>query len=262
MALEQPFGAAPQQLGPEDNAAKLYQLQIGEDEVAWRSRARVVLTPMAAPSIMGLFGFAIATMMVGAWQAGWYGGAATGAMLWPFALFVGGVPQIIAAIACLRARDGVAVAVHTVWGAFWIGWSVLQILVVTHMVPAIPFSGYHPAIGFWFIGLAAVTISACLASLGKNFAMFVTLGTLAAGSSLTAAGWWSASHGVLVAGGWLFLISAACAWYVGTAMILENAFGRTILPLGHYSKAANVPGARSTTPIAFPEGMPGVRVGQ
>ncbi len=70
MALEQPFGAAPQQLGPEDNAAKLYQLQIGEDEVAWRSRARVVLTPMAAPSIMGLFGFAIATMMVGAWQAG------------------------------------------------------------------------------------------------------------------------------------------------------------------------------------------------
>jgi hypothetical protein len=30
----------------------------------------VFLTPIAAPSIMGLFGFMIATLMLGAWQAG------------------------------------------------------------------------------------------------------------------------------------------------------------------------------------------------
>ena len=68
--------------------ARLYELSTGNDELAWRSRSRIVLSPMAAPSIMGLFGFAVATMMVGAWQAGWYGNARTPLILWPFALFV------------------------------------------------------------------------------------------------------------------------------------------------------------------------------
>jgi uncharacterized protein len=50
---------------------------VAEDHDGWLSRSRVVLTPIAAPSIMGLFGFMIATLMLGAWQAGWYGSALT-----------------------------------------------------------------------------------------------------------------------------------------------------------------------------------------
>jgi hypothetical protein len=38
--------------------------------------------------------------------------------------------------------------------------------------------------------------------------------------------------------------------------------GRTIIPLGKWSRTANVPGAKLTDPIAYPAGMPGVRVGQ
>lgn len=237
-------------------------LATDEDETAWRSRSRIVISPMAAPSIMGLFGFAVATLMVGAWQAGWYGSAATPLVLWPLALFVGGIPQFIAAIASLRARDGLALAVHTVWGAFWTAWGTLQLLVATHVMAAIPLTVANPSFAFWFIGLAVVTISATLASLAQSVGLFVTLGALSAGSCLTAAGFYSGAHGVLIAGGWLFVVSAAAAWYTATAMMLEHSFGRTILPLFKYSKAANTPGGRTTKPIAFPEGMPGVRVGQ
>jgi hypothetical protein len=60
--------------------------------------------------------------MQGAWQAGWYGSGVTPMLIWPFALFAGGVTQSVAAIASLRARDGVAVAVHSVGGSFWVGW--------------------------------------------------------------------------------------------------------------------------------------------
>jgi hypothetical protein len=38
--------------------------------------------------------------------------------------------------------------------------------------------------------------------------------------------------------------------------------GRSIIPVGKWSKAANVPDAKVTDPIACPSGMPGVRVGQ
>ncbi|HEX5296197.1 MAG TPA: hypothetical protein VFW50_04340, partial [Streptosporangiaceae bacterium] len=86
-------------------------LAVAEDHEGWLSRSRVFLTPIAAPSIMGLFGFMIATLMLGAWQAGWYGTAATPLIIWPFAMVAGGILQSIAAVASFRARDGVAVAV-------------------------------------------------------------------------------------------------------------------------------------------------------
>ncbi len=44
--------------------------------------------------------------------------------------------------------------------------------------------------------------------------------------------------------------------------MLEHSFGRSIVPLGKWSKAANVPGAKVTDPISYQSGMPGVKVGQ
>jgi hypothetical protein len=74
-------------------------LAVAEDHAGWVSRSRVTLTPIAAPSIMGLFGFMIATL------------------IFPFAAVAGGLLQGIAAIVSFRHRDGVAVAVHTAWAA-------------------------------------------------------------------------------------------------------------------------------------------------
>ncbi|MBO0817246.1 MAG: hypothetical protein J2P30_19135, partial [Actinobacteria bacterium] len=63
-------------------------------------------------------------------------------------------------------------------------------------------------------------------------------------------------------GGWLFVISAAAAWLVGGALVLEHSFGRSIIPVGKWSRHANVPGAKLTDPIEYPGGMPGVKIGQ
>ena len=82
------------------------EVATSEDDKAWLARTRVNLSPMAAPSIMGLFGFMIATLMVGAWQAGWYGGPTTPLYLWPLALVVGGVMQAVAAVACSGPATG------------------------------------------------------------------------------------------------------------------------------------------------------------
>jgi hypothetical protein len=62
--------------------------------------------------------------------------------------------------------------------------------------------------------------------------------------------------------GWLFVISAAASLYVAAAMMLENSFRRTILPLGKYSAAANIPGRRITRPLEYRQGQPGLKIGQ
>lgn len=254
-----PVGAQSTARGP---VRSVEDLLVAEDQEAWRSRTRITLTPIAAPSIMGLFGFMIATLMLGAWQAGWYGSPSTPLIIWPFALVAGGVLQSIAAVASFRARDGVAVAVHTAWGSFWIGWGILELLVATHVMPALPLGSTSPSFAFWFIALTLVTGIAALASLAQSIAVAIVLWTLTVGAGLTAAGFYAGNLGLQHAGGWLFVISAAAAWLTAGAMVLENAFGRTIVPLGKWTKAANVPGRQPTRPVAYPQGMPGVRVGQ
>ena len=39
----------------------------------WREHTTIALQPVAAPSILGLFGFAVSTFMVSANLAGWFG---------------------------------------------------------------------------------------------------------------------------------------------------------------------------------------------
>jgi hypothetical protein len=240
----------------------LEDLAVAEDHEGWVARSRVMLTPIAAPSIMGLFGFTIATVMLGSYQAGWYGSAVTPLVIWPLALFAGGIMQGVAAIASLRARDGVAVAVHTAWASFWVGWGILQLLVATHVMAAIPLGAASPSFAFWFIALTLVTFWGAIGALAQNLLVFCTLAVLTAASAVTAAGFWAGSLGTVNAGGWLFVISAAAAWLAGGAMVLEHSFGRSIIPVGKWSKAANVPGAKVTDPIAYPSGMPGLKVGQ
>lgn len=238
------------------------ELAVAEDHEAWLARTRVFLMPMAAPSIMGLFGFMIGTLMLGAWQAGWYGSSATPLIIWPLALVAGGVLQSIAAVASLRARDGVATAAHTAWGSFWIGWGILQLLVATHVMAPLRLGVADSSFAFWFVALTLVTFWAAIGSLGSNMALFITLGTLTGASAVTAAGFWTGSLTVERAGGWIFVASAAAAWLVAGAMVLENSFGRTIIPLGKWSKDANIPGRAAIHPISYGAGQPGVRVGQ
>jgi hypothetical protein len=49
----------------------------------WRSRTRVFLQPIAAPSILGLYGFACATFVVTAYLVGWYGKPTSPLLIFP-----------------------------------------------------------------------------------------------------------------------------------------------------------------------------------
>src|SRR5438067_13392853 len=94
----------------------------------WRDHARVFLQPIAAPSILGLFGFSAATFIVTAYLVGWYGKATSPALIFPFATAAGGIAQGVAAIWAYKARDGLATAVHGIWAAFWLGYGMINLL--------------------------------------------------------------------------------------------------------------------------------------
>src|SRR5581483_8411500 len=202
---------------------------------------RVFLQPIAAPSILGLYGFAGATFIVAAQMAGWYGGANSALYLAPFAAVFGGVAQFLAGMWAYRARDAVATAMHGMWGSFWIAYGILNLLFATKTLvePKPVFS----ELGFWFIALAEITLMGTLGAMVEgNFGVTLVLGTLTAGSAFAAVHFLTGEHGWQILAGWVFVISAILAWYVASAMMLASSAGRVILPLGKSEMAKNMPG--------------------
>jgi uncharacterized protein len=207
----------------------------------------VVLQPVAAPSILGLYGFTGATLIVAANLAGWYGNTSSPQFLFPFAMFFGGLAQFLAGMWAYRARDSLATAMHGMWGSFWLAYGLLQLLFATHVLTE-P-KGAFPELGFWFIALGAITAVGALAALMENLALFVVLGFLAAGSIVAAIGFIGDYSGADKVAGWLFVMLAATA-------------KRVVLPLGKYHREANIPGGHPTRAIQYEWAEPGIRMGQ
>jgi uncharacterized protein len=222
---------------------------------------RVFLQPIAAPSILGLFGFAGATFIVAAQMAGWYGGPSSGLYLAPFAATFGGLAQFLAGMWAYRARDAVATAMHGMWGAFWIAYGILNLLFATKVLvePKPVFS----ELGFWFIALGAITLMGTLGALVEgSLGVTAVLGTLAAGSIVAAVHYLTGDPGWATAAGYVFVVSAILAWYVASAMMLASAAGRVVLPLGKLERDKNVPGRKPDLDVEFPFHEPGVIHGQ
>ena len=231
-----------------------------DDPEAWRAQTRVFLQPVAAPSILGLFGFAGATFMVAANMAGWYGGTESGVYIFPFAATFGGLAQFVAGVWAYRARDGIATAMHGMWGAFWLAYGLLWGLKAVGAI-TLP-AGTFPEFGYWFLVLGAITACGAIAAAFENLSLFAVLATLAVGSALAAVFFLAGGEGWKEASGWVLLASAWLAAYTAFAMMLEGAAGKVILPLGHLTKRANLPGHHEHVPLQFELGEPGVRRGQ
>jgi succinate-acetate transporter protein len=214
---------------------------------------QIHLEPVAAPSILGLYGYAAATFVVAARFAGWYGDARTELLLFPFAAMVGGMAQFAAAMWAYKARDGVATAMHGTWGAFWLAYGILSIVLA---VGTIAPQSIVPAIGYWFVPLALFSAVGAYASLAESGVIAGVWGIVAIGSACAAIAGWSGSAGWMYLTGWVFLLSSLAAWYAGSALMLEHAFGHIVLPVGSPTAA------RVERREAYGFGEPGVIRGQ
>ena len=191
---------------------------------------------------------------------GWYGNDQTPQYLFPFAAAFGGVAQFAAGMWAYRARDAIATAMHGTWGAFWMGYGLLWLLVATGDLAT--GSVMDQAVGFWFFALAGITAFGALAALFENAALTTVLTLLAIGAACLGIGEYTGINTWEQIGGWVLVGSAIAAAYTAGAMMLEGAAGRVVLPLGKYVREANIPGREVTIPIELEHGEVGVRHGQ
>ncbi len=193
--------------------------------------------------------------MVAAQMTHWFGSSSTTILLVPFAAIFGGLAQFLAGMWAYKARDGVATAVHGMWGAFWMAFGILALFISSGRAPQ-PAGALFPELGYWFIVLAAITWVCMGAASSENKALATTLGFLAAGSTISAIALLIGVEGLVILAGYIFIITAICAWYTGSALMLNEAFGREVWSLGRSSQAQQMP------LVAPGLGEPGVIRGQ
>ena len=192
----------------------------------------IYLQPIASPWSLGALGFGIATFIIGARIAGWYGVQGSQVLLFPFALVLGGLLQLLASTWAFRARDMLATVVFGVWGSFWLAYGLQYWLFATGVVPAPVDIGLSTAYGMLFFALAAVTLSCTIAALAENIALTAMLGLLTIASILAGIAEVAASTGLLNAAGWGFVLSALAAYYFASSLLISSSFNRMLLPLG------------------------------
>jgi succinate-acetate transporter protein len=202
---------------------------VAQDD-AWRSlgsHVTVVLRPVASPTSLGLFGLAAATFTLSGLQLGWVP-ASEGHHVALVLIGFAAVAQLVASLAAFAARDG---TVATVMGVLSLTWLSLGLVMLTS-----PAGSRSPAVGLLLLFSAvAVGLSGMTAALTKLSAALVFL-TASVRLLLTGVFHLTGSPWVKEAAGLVGLLLFVMALYVAWASELEDATGRTVLPVGRRGK--------------------------
>jgi succinate-acetate transporter protein len=224
--------------------------------------ARVFLQPVAAPSVLGYFGLASGLIIFGTWLAGAWGSATSYTGFFEFVLLFAGIGQLAAGLWSYRARDAVAASIHGAWGAFFTGFGIYWLVATLGTVPSPALGGVTQPVGQWFIYMAVITWTTAFAALARGPGLFVSHAVLGSAALIAAVSLITGSAGWQHGAGWVFVAAAGLAIYQGTALMLNNLFGLTVLPRLTWRRDENLPGGHPVRPLESAEGEPGVKAGQ
>jgi succinate-acetate transporter protein len=202
---------------------------------------------------VGAAGFAWCSLALGLATVGALSPAGA-AIILPGTFFYGGIVQLLAGFFALAAGASFAAAFLTAYGAFWIGYSAIEVYVAPHIAASIVSSPANAglskqavaalaghtvvqSLGVFLVAWLVVTLIFTIVSLGTNVVTvtaFVLLDVtiialLLAYFGASAAG--APQNGALHLAGYAEIILAAVAFYIVLAELANETMGRTVFPL-------------------------------
>ena len=180
----------------------------------------------ANPAPLGLLAFGMTTVLLNLHNAGFF---ELGSVVLGMGIFYGGLAQVLAGIMEWKKNNTFGTTAFTSYGMFWLTFAT--VVVLPKLVPSIP-----PPSGSAIVSLLVIwglfTAVMFFATLRLNRALQVVFGTLVVLFFLLALGDYLENAGLKRLGGFEGIICGLSAMYTGLAQVLNEAFGRTVLPLG------------------------------
>ncbi|UGA55377.1 acetate uptake transporter [Vibrio sp. VB16] len=181
-------------------------------------------TQLANPAPLGLMGFGMTTILLNIHNAGFF---PMDSMILAMGIFYGGIGQVIVGIMCFKRGDTFGTTAFSSYGLFWL--TLVGLIVMPKMgLAASPegFMGWYLTLwgiftGFMFIG-----------SLCYPTAKQVVFGSLTILFALLAIRDFTGSEFVGTIAGFEGIFCGASAIYFAMAQVLNNEFGREVMPVG------------------------------
>jgi len=182
---------------------------------------------LANVGALGLGGFALSTFILNIVNAGLVDVATLGIVM-PVAMFYGGVAQFAAGMWDVKRGDTFGATCFSSFGAFWMGVAVFFFLRLSGVEA---FVEVPPAgLAVVFIAWGIFTGYATIASLKLPKAITWVFITLTILFFLLAIGEFVPV--VHTIAGYEGILCSLIAWYASAAILINNVYGRTVLPLG------------------------------
>ena len=178
----------------------------------------------ANPAPLGLMGFGMTTVLLNIHNAGLFG---LGTMILAMGVFYGGIAQVIAGVMEWKKGNTFGTTAFTSYGLFWL--TLVGLIVFPKMglgdAPGPVAMGWYLVMwglftGFMFIGTLKLTRS-----------LQFIFGTLTILFFLLAIGDFTGNAMIKTIAGFEGIICGASAIYAAMAQVLNEVYGRTVLPV-------------------------------
>lgn len=180
---------------------------------------------IADPAPLGLAAFALTTFILSLANANVYPTAAAAAVY--TAIAYGGTVQLLAGMWEFKRNNTFGATAFCSFGGFWI--AVFFLVQVGHVDPGAP--QFASLMGTFFLGWTIFTAYMLIASLRVSAAVALVFLLLTITFVLLTIGSFHGSSGLIHAGGWVGVATAAAAWYASFAGVTNSTFKRTVLPV-------------------------------
>ena len=180
----------------------------------------------ANPAPLGLLGFGMTTVLLNLHNAGFY---ELNSMILGMGIFYGGIAQVIAGIMEWKKKNTFATTAFISYGFFWMSFVALVVLpkIVTGIVPAKP-EAMAAFLGLWGIFTAVMFVGTLKLSRALQF----VFGSLTVLFFLLVAVKLGENPALEHFTGYEGILCGLSAIYTGLAQVLNELYGRTVLPLG------------------------------
>jgi uncharacterized protein len=184
---------------------------------------------LANPAPLGLLGFGMTTVLLNIHNAGFY---PLNTMILAMGLCYGGIAQIIAGIMEWRKGNTFATTAFTSYGLFWLSLVVLLLLPKMGLGEATSAS----SLAAYFFVWGAFTFVMFIGTLKLNKALQVVFGSLTILFFLLVIRDATGSAVVGKIAGYEGIFCGLSAIYAALAQVLNEVYGKTLLPMGVVAK--------------------------
>jgi succinate-acetate transporter protein len=185
----------------------------------------VIKDTSANPAPLGLTGFGLTTVLLNLHNAGLY---PNNSMILGMGMFVGGIAQIIAGVLESKKNNTFGLTAFVAYGSFWLSltaiWALPRLGLADKADPV--------AMGFYLLLWGLFTFGMFIGTFRLNRALQVVFGTLVVLFGLLALGDFTGNAAITKLAGYEGIFCGLAAIYAAMAQVLNEVYGRTVLPLG------------------------------